>query len=219
MPVREIVKIWNEEQLLNESIDFLHQKTKKVEFPISDEVKSIIQDLTDSYKEIPCAGIAANQIGYNVSIFIGMHHCDDEDQGKEIEKKESEYEKSSLSGNDIADNCEIYINPKIDIFDESSKQCDIEGCLSVPSLGLFINRYDKIKVRYYTPEGNVIKKPLRGFMSKLFQHELDHLNGILMVDDFSRIAEMDRSGFETKEDLKRIVSFLQDFQNRYINKK
>ena len=100
--------------------------------------------------------------------------------------------------------------------DKKSNQCEFEGCLSLPSLSLAIKRHDKIKVRYYTADGNVVKKPLKGFMSKLFQHEVDHLNGILMIDDFSRIVDMDRSYFENTEDFKRVVGYIQDFQAKYI---
>ena len=86
MAVREIVKIWNEEGLIEDNIHFLHKKTKPVKFPLSNESRQIINDLVDSYKAIPCAGIAANQIGYNQSIFVGMERCDDEDQGKQVER-------------------------------------------------------------------------------------------------------------------------------------
>ena len=47
MAVREIVKIWDGENLITENIDFLHKKTKPVEFPISGETKTIINDLID----------------------------------------------------------------------------------------------------------------------------------------------------------------------------
>ena len=83
--------------------------------------------------------------------------------------------------NEYADNYEIYINPQIDKTKNSSIQEEIEGCLSIPSISLRIKRFDKIKVRYYNQDGKAIKKTLRGFMSKLFQHEVDHLNGRLMM--------------------------------------
>ncbi len=44
-------------------------------------------------------------------------------------------------------------------------------------------RFDKIKVRYYDINGKKIKKTLKGFLSRLFQHELDHLEGKLMVEN------------------------------------
>ena len=52
------------------------------------------------------------------------------------------------------------------------------------------DRYDKIKVRYYNIDGNVVKAKLTGLLSKLFQHELDHLNGNLMIDDLSTIEKL-----------------------------
>ena len=58
-----------------------------------------------------------------------------------------------------------------------------EGCLSIPEIRIISERFDKIKVRYFDAEGKKIKKPLAGFMSRMFQHELDHLNGVLMVEN------------------------------------
>ena len=189
MAVKEIVKIWNDDGLITKNIDFLHQKTKPVSFPLSKESEQIIEDLIDSYKAIPCAGIAANQIGYNQSIFVGMKRCDDEDEGKQLERMESEPEKYAQHLNEFSENREIYINPKIYKTKPESNQEDTEGCLSVPNLTVEMLRYDKIKVRYRNVDGGVVKKPLKGFISKLFQHELDHLNGVVMLNLVSQIAD------------------------------
>ena len=48
---------------------------------------------------------------------------------------------------------------------------------------MITERFDKIKVRYFNEHGKKIKKPLKGFISRFFQHELDHLNGVLMVEN------------------------------------
>ena len=145
MAIKNIVKIWDGKNLSEENVNFLKLKTKKVTFPASDFIKDIIQDLIDTYKEISCAGIAANQIGYNYQIFIGMKTIEDENEAEEIEKKEAEL--SSASGNPYADNYEIYINPQIDKVDSQSIQLDEEGCLSIPGLMVGRERYDKIKIR------------------------------------------------------------------------
>ena len=87
------------------------------------------------------------------------------------------------------ENYEIYINPQIDKVDEKSKQVGDEGCLSIPNLTLEIERYDKIKVRYYNINGEAVRKPLDKFISRLYQHELDHLNGKLMIEEKDRIKD------------------------------
>ena len=188
MAIKNIVKIWDGENLSEENVKFLKLKTKKVTFPASDFIKTIIQDLINTYQEISCAGIAANQIGYDYQIFIGMKTIEDEEEAEEIEKKEAEL--SSASGNPYADNYEIYINPQIDKVDNQSIQLDEEGCLSIPGLMVGRERYDKIKIRYYDVNGAVHKCTFSGFLSKLFQHELDHLNGELMIDNLEKIENL-----------------------------
>ena len=188
MAIKNIVKIWDEKNLSEENVKFLKLKTKKVTFPASEFIKNIIQDLIDTYKQITCAGIAANQIGYDYQIFIGMKTIEDENEAEEIEKKEAEL--SSASGNPYADNYEIYINPQIDKVDSQSIQLDEEGCLSIPGLMVGRERYDKIKIRYYDVNGAVHKCTFSGFLSKLFQHELDHLNGELMIDNLEKIENL-----------------------------
>tara|TARA_Y100001935_G_C17156794_1_gene433209 strand:- start:226 stop:846 length:621 start_codon:yes stop_codon:yes gene_type:complete len=171
----ELVQIWDGQKINTQKIDFLRTPTKKVVFPLSNHVKQVVTDLIDTFRAVPCAGIAANQLGYDKKIFIGMKHDNDksvsDDPSKNIDDVKPESE-----------NLEIYINPQIDKTDKSSTQNGEEGCLSIPDISLELERYDKIKVRYYDQEGKAIKKPLSGFISRLFQHELDHLNGNLMLE-------------------------------------
>ena len=93
--------------------------------------------------------------------------------------------KTIIKGNPNAENFEFYINPQIDYSSKKSTQEGEEGCLSIPEIRIIAVRYDKIKVRYFNGNGEKIKKPLSGFMARLFQHELDHLNGVLMVENSS----------------------------------
>lgn len=179
---QDLVKVWDGKELIEESIQFLKTPTKKVDFPLSENIKSIIGDLIDTYKATPCAGIAANQIGYNKSIFIGMEYDDRPVEGKDDGQDLDEVERD-------VNNYEIYINPQIDKFDKKSMQIGDEGCLSIPNLTLQIERYDKIKVRYYNLDGKAVKKPLNKFISRLYQHELDHLNGKLMIEDKQKIKD------------------------------
>ena len=171
----ELIKIWDGEKIDKNNIDFLRTPTKEVKFPLSNYVKEIIEDLMDTYQAFPCAGIASNQIGYDKKLFIGMKH----------DKEKSVSDDPSQNIDDViphSENYEIYINPRIDKTDKESTQNGEEGCLSIPDVSLELERYDKIKVRYYNENGESVKKPLSGFISRLYQHELDHLNGSLMFD-------------------------------------
>ena len=192
MAIKKLVEVWDGKNIIENNIEFLKQKTKEIHLPINDTNKNILRDLLDTYKKVPCAGIAANQIGYDKRIFIGMKEDepDTEKQYKELRKDEPQEQKKE-PGNPNADNYEFYINPQIDQTYKKSIQEEEEGCLSIPEIRLVAERYDKIKIRYYDINGIKIKKTLKGFLSRLFQHELDHLDGKLMVEN-SKIKKVYR---------------------------
>jgi len=192
MAIKKLVEVWDGKNIIENNIEFLKQKTREIHLPINDTNKNILRDLLDTYKKTPCAGIAANQIGYDKRIFIGMKEDepDTEEQYKELRKDEPQEQKKE-SGNPNADNYEFYINPQIDQTYKKSIQEEEEGCLSIPEIRLVAERYDKIKIRYYDINGKKIKKTLKGFLSRLFQHELDHLDGKLMVEN-SKIKKVYR---------------------------
>ena len=172
MAVKQLLEVWDGENLNKTNILFLKNNTKEVKLSLISEIEDIKTDLLDTYRMTPCAGIAANQIGYNKKIFIGLKH-----------DNYSEDKENSTIGNPNADNYEFYINPRIHYFSKKSLQEGEEGCLSIPEVRLIAERFDEIKVTYFNGHGKKIKKPLSGFMSRLFQHELDHLDGKLMVEN------------------------------------
>lgn len=75
----------------------------------------------------------------------------------------------------------IVINPKITSFSKE-RTSDWEGCLSVPGLRGKVPRARKITVEYMTAEGEKVTENTSGLWARIFQHEIDHLNGILFVD-------------------------------------
>lgn len=75
----------------------------------------------------------------------------------------------------------VIINPEI-ISHSSEKQKDWEGCLSLPGIRALVPRYDAIDVQYTTREGNCVTQTFTGFLARVFQHEYDHLEGLVFLD-------------------------------------
>lgn len=75
----------------------------------------------------------------------------------------------------------IVVNPKI-IFYSKEKVDDWEGCLSFPNARGLVPRAKAIKVRYYDKTGKLQIRQLQGFQARVFQHEIDHLNGVVYID-------------------------------------
>ena len=94
MAVKKLVEVWDGKNIIEKNITFLKKQTKDVLFPLSKESENILEDLLDTYKITPCAGIAANQIGYDKKIFIGLKY----------DNYEEKDDKSKVIGNPNADN-------------------------------------------------------------------------------------------------------------------
>lgn len=81
---------------------------------------------------------------------------------------------------------EVYLNPKINSHSDE-KQTLKEGCLSIPNRSEILNsRSSTIIIEYDTMDGNHTSESVSGFTSVIFQHEIDHLNGILYLDHLAK---------------------------------
>jgi len=159
--------------ILDEKDKHLRAENKEVTFPLSKERKKIINDMlehlyysqieeySEKYDLRPGMGLAAPQIGINERFFVVCH--------EEMENVFKNY---------------ILINPKmISHSEELIYASEGEGCLSVnrefPGI---VPRYARVTFTGFDLEGNPIKIRAREELAIAFQHELDHLNGILFID-------------------------------------
>lgn len=75
----------------------------------------------------------------------------------------------------------VYVNPEIVKFG-GTRQADFEGCLSLPGKNGCVVRNTHIAIKAFDSKGKGIEKTLKGWEARIFQHELDHLDGIMFVD-------------------------------------
>ncbi|MGF1725688.1 peptide deformylase [Photobacterium nomapromontoriensis] len=75
----------------------------------------------------------------------------------------------------------LMLNPEIIWASEALEQ-DWEGCLSIPGIRAKVNRHQQITVRYHTLADQEINTTMEGFIARIYQHELDHLDGIVFLD-------------------------------------
>lgn len=75
----------------------------------------------------------------------------------------------------------VVINPQL-LWMSDHKKKDWEGCLSVPGVRALVPRHTEIKVRYTLPTNDIIETTYSGFLARVFQHEYDHLNGLVFLD-------------------------------------
>ena len=159
--------------ILDEKDKSLHEKSLEVKFPLSDErkqtVKDIIEFLTNSqipemsekYDLRPGMGLAAIQLGIKERFFVVVHEYD-----------EGKFDNYVIFNPKIVSNSEeiIYVG-------------EGEGCLSVNrEVEGIVPRYARVTMEGYDEEGNKIRIRGREELAVAFQHELDHLDGIMFTD-------------------------------------
>jgi len=148
----------NKKDIVNYPQAILRKKTKFVQV-IDEEILKIVRIMVDTMFKNQGVGLSANQIGYNLRMFVASPRL----------KREEVY---------------IFINPRI--ISKSGAQTDQEGCLSVPGFGAFIKRYDKIEIEALDIDGKIFNMKVDGFMARIVQHELDHLNGRIFIQRLPR---------------------------------
>jgi peptide deformylase len=128
-----------------------------------DNPVQLSENLLDTLKKAGGIGLAAPQAGILKRVFV-MDTSPLIDKNNDIEKYE-----------------QAFINPQI-IWKNDDNIYYNEGCLSIPGINEDILRPGKIRVRYFDINFNIIEEELDGLIARIFQHEYDHLDGILFID-------------------------------------
>jgi peptide deformylase len=82
----------------------------------------------------------------------------------------------------------VFINPEILKYEGNIEQ-DFEGCLSVPDIYGMVSRYSKVKVKAQNEHGNYFRVTVKGFLARVLQHEIDHINGKVFIDHIKDNAD------------------------------
>jgi peptide deformylase len=144
------------------------------------KIQKIIADMKVALEsQLDGVAIAAPQIGVPLRIFVVSKRV--EIISKELDNLSLE-EKSKLAD-------PVYINPEIKKVSRLKKQLD-EGCLSVRYLYGKVERAEKATVTAYDENGKKFTTGGSGLLAQIFQHETDHLNGVLFIDKAENIREV-----------------------------
>lgn len=140
----------------------LHRINKPVE-KFDDSLRELVADMFETMYEAPGVGLAAPQVGIDARLFV--YGWEDEDG---VEHK------------GVAVNPELFVTPYP--LEPLTHDEDDEGCLSVPGYRYPTRRAVKAVLRAQDEFGNHYEKEAEGWLARIWQHEYDHLNGILYVN-------------------------------------
>ena len=131
----------------------LRQKAKRVK-AIDKSVRKLINDMQETLRTASGVGLAANQVGQTLRLIV-----------------------LNVPGND----CKVVINPEV--LRRIGSRVVNEGCLSIPGYIGEIKRSELVRVKGQDARGKEIKLKADGLFAEVLEHEIDHLNGILYIDN------------------------------------
>jgi peptide deformylase len=148
----------------------LRQKAR----PVTDfgpELQSLIDDMVETMHAAQGVGLAANQVAVPAQVIVvemPVPQSDEPDAGSEPAPPHS--------GERFT-----WVNPRLSWHSRSTVE-GVEGCLSVPGVAGEVDRFEEIRVEAQDRHGSKVRMRFEGWLARVFQHEIDHLNGVLYID-------------------------------------
>jgi peptide deformylase len=140
----------------------LRQRSEPVA-EITDEIRTLAQDMLDTMYDAPGIGLAAIQVGVPKRLVV-------------IDLAKPEEDKRPV----------VLVNPEITWSSEEKRTYE-EGCLSIPEYYEEVERPDRVRFRYCNLDGETVEAEGDGVLATCVQHEIDHLNGVLFIDYLSKL--------------------------------
>tara|TARA_B100001105_G_C22277410_1_gene393725 strand:+ start:412 stop:897 length:486 start_codon:yes stop_codon:yes gene_type:complete len=139
----------------------LRKKCQKVN-NIDESLVTLTDNMIETMYAASGLGLAANQVGVSSDLFV-------------IDVRAQKEKRDPV----------IIINPTITASEE--EVIDEEGCLSIPEVFAEVKRAQHVEVKGYDLKGNELRYEAEGVLARAFQHEMDHLNGVLFWDNLSKV--------------------------------
>ncbi len=145
----------------------LRLKSKQVT-KFDTELQTLIDNMFETMRAAPGVGLAAPQIGESLQLVV-VEYSEDEDENARPKKY-------------------VLVNPEI-VKRSEEMVTDIEGCLSLPGLAGRVERHEAVSIKAKNRFGKPLKIEAEGWLARIFQHEIDHLDGVLYIDRAEEVFE------------------------------
>ena len=149
--------------------DVLHTKAKVVT-DFGPELQQLIDDMVDTMRDAPGVGLAGPQVNVLKRVIV-VEFGDEEDD-------------------EVPPSLYALVNPEISKMSKETVY-GMEGCLSIPELLGDVERAESVTIKAQDRHGKVIKLKASGWLARIFQHEIDHTNGILFTDRTDRVYRLE----------------------------
>ena len=133
------------------------------------ELQTLVDNMFETLRAAPGVGLAAPQIGESLRLVV-VEYTEDEDENAKPKKY-------------------VLVNPEI-IKRSEEMVTDVEGCLSLPGLAGRVERHQAVTVKAKNRFGKPLKIEAQDWLARIFQHEIDHFDGVLYIDRAEEVFEL-----------------------------
>ncbi len=148
----------------------LRRKAKKVD-KVTPEIRRLIDDMVETMRTAPGVGLAAPQVGVSQRVIV-VEHIEGDEEADAPDGQAPLPAKKKLY---------TVVNPEI-TYRSPERVEGVEGCLSIPGWMGLVERHQAIEVKGLNRSGGKFKLQAAGWLARIFQHEIDHLDGVLFTD-------------------------------------
>jgi peptide deformylase len=138
------------------------------------DLQTLIEDMIETMRAAPGVGLAAPQVG--VSEQLAVIEYAEENEDEELDESKPPKPKKLF----------VIINPEI-VKPSDEMVMGVEGCLSIPGLVGEVERYQSLQIKALNRHGRPVKIKAEGWLARIFQHEIDHLNGVVFPDRATKV--------------------------------
>ena len=148
----------------------LRRKARKIT-TFDKDLQTLIDNMIETMRAAPGVGLAAPQVGVSERLIVIEYGEEDDEEGEGEKKPKKLY---------------ALVNPEIVAASEEKVE-GVEACLSIPRLAGEVDRHDALEIKALNRFGKPVKIKAKGWLARIFQHEIDHLEGILFTDRANRV--------------------------------
>jgi peptide deformylase len=138
-----------------------------------EKLQTLIDDMVDTMRDAPGVGLAAPQVGISERVIV-------------VEYAEPEEVEEGEEPKEVEPKLYVMVNPEI-VKSSSETVVGVEGCLSIPTLVGEVERAHEVRIKGLNRRGQPMKLKADGWLARIFQHEIDHVNGVVFTDRAAQV--------------------------------
>jgi peptide deformylase len=137
------------------------------------DLQTLIDDMIETMRDAPGVGLAAPQVGVSERVIV-------------VEYAEPEEVEEGEEPREVEPKLYVMVNPEI-VKASPETEVGIEGCLSVPMLVGEVERAQEVRIKGFNRRGQPMRLKVDGWLARIFQHEIDHINGVVFTDRAAKV--------------------------------